>query len=147
MNWLFNSDKFDFKGNEKESLSWEQARNFLGRIDDRIIFFRNSGGIKAFISLYTITNISSEPFKFNNLSESRIRIQFELILKEKYSEPKEFSNYIYSFQRVKYFEKYLYRHFNKRYYRLSVLEFNAINDDKIFVSRTVLGIGLNALQI
>lgn len=142
MYWLFNSKRFDFKGNEKETIELHQSRKFSGQVNDKVVFFSFDSGKNFFTHVYAIGSIApAEGEVFYS-----VNIQLELILEKTYEDNKEIENYIYSFPRIKYFDKYLYRHFTREYYRLSKTEFNAIDNDEIFVARTILGTALNSMH-
>jgi len=147
MYWLFNSDKFDFDGRAMENLSWEQSRNFFGKEGDTIIFYSFKKDTELFTHVYSIGSKKSTIIGKNRQEKDILNIELKLILEKNYKEGKKLDDYIYSIPRIKSFDKFLYRHFNRKYYRLSKIEFNAIDNDKIFESRTILGTALNALHI
>lgn len=148
MYWLFNSNRFEsFQGNESETLTWEQYGNFSGSKGDYIVFYLFEKDQKIFTYLYKISDVSIIEIETNKETRrQRTEIIVNATLEQVYKD-KEFSEYIYSFFRIKYFDKQIGRHFNRRYYRLSEPEFNAIDKDQIFLSRTILGNALNALHI
>lgn len=142
MKWLFNSNSLNLK---KGKVSWDQARNFKGAKGDEVIFFDFANGEGNFTSQYRIEEITSKPQ--NNKVDSRFDV--EVILKEEKNykdDLKELADYVYSFPRVKNFGSNLWRHFNRKYYRISEVEFDAITKDEIFLSRTFLGSTINAMH-
>lgn len=144
MKWLFNIDHLPVTGRENEKISWDQARKFKGKKGDKVIFYSWQGRI--FIYLYKIISVKTDNEVMID-DKSRMRITVELAYDDIYKEEKELTDYIYSFPRVKHFDEGLYLHFSRKYYRLSDIEFDAIDKDEIFLSRTILGIALNAIHI
>jgi hypothetical protein len=145
MKWLFNEGRFpNFEGSKSETLSWTQKNNFKGKIGDNIIFYSYSKDKKEFTHLYKIESVTNEPKSFKNGNQF-IEVNIDISLIESYA-GKNFDDYIYSIYRIKYYDKLLYRHFNRRYYRLGEIEFEAIHKEEIFTSRTILGNAFNALH-
>lgn len=142
MKWLFNGNLLTVKNGK---VSWEQARAFKGEKGDEVIFFDFAKGDGNFTSLYRIEEISAK--QQSGKLDSRFDIEVILVEEKNYKDDiKEFADYVYSFPRVKNFGSNLWRHFNRKYYRISELEFNAITKDEIFLSRTFLGSTINALH-
>jgi len=140
MYWLFQTKKFSaFSQLPEEKLIWEQKANFRGRVGDEILMLRET----TFISVYSIQNIDIN--EGNQTEKKTITIDIKLV--NKYSDEKELKDYIYSFPRIKYFDKKTYRHFTRKYYRLGKIEFNAVNDDEIFISRSIIGGIINSMHI
>ncbi len=146
MYWLLNSENLGFKGNEKETINWKQRRNFKGDKGDNVIFFSFNQGQRFFTHVYIIDSAKSTPAGKDDKDREIKNIEVSLTLENEYND-KRIEDYLYSIPRIKYFDKYLYRHFNRKYYRLSKTEFNAIDKDEIFQSRTILGSALNSLHV
>lgn len=147
MYWLFNNDYFNINGKEKEIFSWQQRRNFRGEQDDQIIVYKFDSKNELFIFLYKIVNIEINPLQKeeNVLNDLRINVTAELL--KDFNEEKEIEDYIYSFPRIIYFSNYRSKHFNRRYYRLTEVEFDAIVDNDIFEARSIIGTVLNSMHI
>lgn len=142
MYWLFNNGIFNLRGNEVQA-SWDQKQEFKGQVGDEVIFYEFNYRSRLFTHLYKISRISQQKtegvFGYNFIS-----ITLQLL---RNFEEKEIEDYVFSFPRIKYFGSRLYRFFNKRYYKLTELEFLAIVEDQIFLSRTIMGTALNAMHI
>lgn len=144
--WLFNLAKFKIGEAETEVVSWNQRRRFGGLKDDKVIFFQLNSNLKYFSSLYTITEVTNKPTSGDE-DTRRFDITVALQKEQDFGKNKPMLDYVFSFPRVRYFDKYLYRHFFLRYYVLSRQEFEAIVEDDIFESRTILGTALNSMHI
>lgn len=147
MYWLFNNDYFKVTGKEKEIFSWQQRLNFKGEQNDQIIVYKFDSKRGLFIYLYKIVEIEINPLQKeeNILSDLRVTVTAELL--KDFNEEKEIEDYIYSFPRIIYFSNYKYKHFNRRYYRLTEVEFDAIVDNNIFEARSIIGTALNSMHI
>lgn len=147
MKWLFNNYKFYITGDFKETIVWKQKRNFNGNKGDLIVFFEFNFLSQNFTYLYRIASVNKK--RLDEIIDDQLmyEISAELELEQSFGNEKEIVDYIYSFPRIIYFDKYLYRHFNRRYYRLSNEEFNAITEDEIFEARSIIGTALNSLHI
>jgi hypothetical protein len=146
MYWLFNNRIFNLTGKEKEILSWEQRRNFKGRQGDQIVIYKFDFKSQLFIYLYRIIDIEIDPLHKGESISTDLRITVTTELLKDFKEEKEIEDYIYSFPRIIYFRKFLYRHFNRKYYRLTGEEFNAIVNDDIFEARSIIGTALNSMH-
>lgn len=146
MYWLFNGNNFNLTGKEKEVLNWEQGRNFKGEPGDQVVVFEFDSKNKFFTYLFKITEVEIKSLSNEKELFRRNVITVTLQLVEDFKNEKEIHDYLYSFPRIVYFDSRLYRHFNRKYYRLSEEEFHAIINDEIFEARSVVGAALNALH-
>ncbi|OQP61243.1 hypothetical protein A3860_05895 [Niastella vici] len=142
MYWLFSNDIFGVRS-EVVNISWQQKQNFQGEVGDEVIFFEFNYRRHLFTHLYKIARINKRKTE-RNLGINSISLTLRLITN--FGEEKEIEDYIFSFPRIKYFRSRLYRYFNRRYYKLTDVEFFAIVEDRIFLSRTIVGTALNALH-
>ncbi|MCS3796407.1 hypothetical protein [Niastella sp. OAS944] len=143
MYWLFNNDIFNLRGEEVQA-SWDQKQDFKGQVGDEVIFYEFNSRRRLFTHLYKISRISQRKnagiFEYHFIS-----ITLQII--RSFGEEKEVEDYVFSFPRIKNFGSRLYKFFNKRYYKLTELEFLAIVEDQIFLSRTIMGTALNAMHL
>lgn len=148
MYWLFNRDAFtNFHGRATEKLTWSQKRKFRGTLNDIIVFYQKDKDDIRFTHSYKITSKPEPEIEKGEVEKTEESIELGLTLLSNYQEEKPLYQYMYSFPRVKSYTQNLYRHFKNKYYRLSNQEFNAIDKDIIFVSRTIVGVALNSLHI
>ena len=141
MKWLFLSEKFNtFSGKETETLTWEQKTKFSGQIGDEVLMLD-----KEHRFTYTY-KIQEADFKAPTNGGSFYGITLQLKQLSRYEEEKELLDYAFSFPRVRNFGTRINRHFNRRYYRLTEIEFDAVNNDDIFVERSLVGTVINAMH-
>ncbi len=126
--WIFCLDKFlpERIQGDSGTLKWEQKRRFSGQIGDSVLMLQSS----KFIAIYTISEVSLNRVIYPQKEVWRISVTLTLI--EEFKEPKELSDYLYSFPRIKYFDKNVYRHFLFKYYRMLQLEFDAVVKRRYF---------------
>jgi len=141
--WIFCVDKFLRQAikQETETFNWEQKRKFLGQKGEDVLMLE----FGAFTSSYTIDYVILK--RIESIENEKWEISVTLKLKEKFKERKELSDYLYSFPRIKYFDRYAHRHFIFKYYRMNELEYEAVVKDDIFVSRSMLGTAINSMHI
>jgi len=146
MYWLFNDKYFNHTTESKQKFAWQQGRRFKGEPGDNVIMFRYSSMNPVFTSLLEIVEVEIRPVSENNQSSQRNSITLSLRLLDQFKNEKEIQDYLYSFPRILYYRERLYRHFNRKYYRLTEMEFDAIVKDEIFVARSVIGTVLNSMH-
>ncbi|MBO9200609.1 MULTISPECIES: hypothetical protein [Niastella] len=142
MYWLFNSKNINV-GIGEVRVDWNQKQNFKGEAGDEVIFFEFNYRRRLFTHHYKIIRISKRETE-RSIGRNVITITLQLL--RDFGEVKEIEDYIFSFPRIKYFRSRLGRYFNRKYYKLSDIEFSAIVEDRIFLSRTIVGTALNALH-
>lgn len=141
MNWIFKTGdhlKFLNEGKNGE-LRLEQKTNFTGESGEDVLILSRKKEWE-FIAHYRIENVSVE-----NPDDEYKKIQVSIELKTEFASPKPLDDYIYSLARITNYANPI-KHFNRKYNRLSDIEFNAILYDKIYQKRTVVGTILNAMH-
>lgn len=128
-----------FNKNQTASIRFTQKRSFSGKTGENILILDKTEGGWEFTHLLRITK--SEPAK-GSLEFQEISIEASVV--KEYKEEKKLDEYIYTLGRVRNFQQPI-RHFNRKYSRLTNAEFDAIDTDKIFYPRAILGTVLNAL--
>ncbi len=146
MYWLFNKIALNITRDTRK-LSWEQKSIFPGEVGDRVIVFEFSNKAHFFSYLFTITSTNKEELQKKARTTNQYEVVLSLKLEKDFETEKIIDDYIFSFPRIVYFGKYLYRHFNRKYYRLKEEEFSAIINDEIFEPRSILGAAVNAMHI
>lgn len=141
--WIF---RFDNKLNElvegnNIKLSWKQKRRFAGRQGDEAIQLYGD----YFLAQYLLDEVELKENVDNNKT-SIWDVTISLKLLHKFEEPKNRQDYLYSFPRIKSFGENVYKHFRNKYYRMTDVEYEAVINDDIFVSRTLLGTAINSLH-
>jgi hypothetical protein len=122
-------------------ISFEQKGKFSGEIGEDIILLEYKKENWVFTKQYKIIDINQKKFDDDY---TNIEITTEFI--REFEDKKFLDDYVFSLVRVTDF-KNPYRHFYRKYSRLTDVEFEAIVDDKIYTNRTILGIILKALHI
>lgn len=141
MKWLFLTEKFsEFSGKETETLMWEQKTKFKGETGDEILMLDE---LQHFSYIYRIQEVN---LKQPNEQQSFYQITVQLKQLEKYKDGKELTDYVFSFPRVRNFGTRINRHFSRKYYRMTDIEFDAVDKDNIFVERSMIGTALNAMH-
>lgn len=141
MNWIFKADNIKFSENfETATFSIRQKRNFTGKKDESVLILDNKENDWKFTYHYRINKINIETIN------SKLKELFvELSLVEKYEDEKYLFDYIYSFKRITDYNNPL-KHINYKYNRLSKVEFNVIDKNEIYYTRTILGTIFNSLH-
>jgi hypothetical protein len=147
MYWLFKNTAFNLTGNANEKFLLEQSQRFKGGPGDQIVTFDFSYNRHFFSHLYNIVEVDQKFLQNSETGGGTFQIIITMQLEKNFEQEKEIEDYIYSFPRIVYYDKFLYRHFNRSYYRLSPEEFRAIVYDEIFMARSILGVSLNALHV
>jgi len=143
--WVF---CFDNKGLKKSyegdvvTLSWEQKRRFSGVEGDEAIELDD----EYFVAEYSLQKVDLKE-RIDKDKKQIWEITVTLSLLKKFDEAKNRKDYLYSFPRIKYFDENAYRHFRNKYYRMAEVEFEAVINDDIFISRTLLGTAINSMHI
>lgn len=143
MNWIFNTQALhqNFNDPNYQKISFKQKGKFAGEISENIILLEFKNKNWVFTKKYEITDIDQ-----NKLGDDYTNIVITIDFISEFKENKLLEDYIFSLVRVRDF-KNPSKHFNRKYSRLTDLEFEAIVDDKIYTNRTILGTILNALHI
>jgi hypothetical protein len=143
MIWIFNASTLNqnFNNSNNQIISFEQKGKFAGAIGENIVLLENKNENWIFTKQYEIIDINQK--KLND-DYTHLEISIEFI--REFEEKKLLEDYVYSLARVTDFKK-PYKHFKRKYSRLTDVEFEAIVDNKIYINRTILGTILNALHI
>jgi len=141
MNWIFKTGnylKVDSQKNEATA-TLEQKLNFSGKTGEKVLLIDKIRGDWEFISIYSIKGIDIQ-----NPDQALKKIFISLNLVKHFEKSKNIMDYIYSLSRITNYDNPM-KHFTRKYSRIYETEFDAIVQDKIFVSRSILGTVLNAL--
>lgn len=141
MNWIFKTGnylKVDSQKNEATA-TLEQKLNFSGKTGEKVLLIDKIRGDWEFISIYSIKGIDIQ-----NPDQALKKIFISLNLVKHFEKSKNIMDYIYSLSRITNYDNPI-KHFTRKYSRIYETEFDAIVQDKIFVSRSILGTVLNAL--
>jgi len=141
MNWIFKTGnylKVDSQKNEATA-TLEQKLNFSGKTGEKVLLIDKIRGDWEFISIYSIKGIDIQ-----NPDQASKKIFISLNLVKHFEKSKNIKDYIYSLSRITNYDNPM-KHFTRKYSRIYETEFDAIVQDKIFVSRSILGTVLNAL--
>lgn len=141
MNWIFKTGnylKVDSQKNEATA-TLEQKLNFSGKTGEKVLLIDKIRGDWEFISIYSIKGIDIQ-----NPDQASKKIFISLNLVKHFEKSKNIMDYIYSLSRITNYDNPM-KHFTRKYSRIYETEFDAIVQDKIFVSRSILGTVLNAL--
>jgi len=141
MNWIFKNDNVTFSEYFKTAtITIVQRRNFTGKEGELVIILDNREIEWKFTRLYRIDKIIIER------EESKLRAIFiDLTLVKQYEEEKFLTEYIYSFKRITNFNN-PHIHFSGPYNKLSKFDFDIIDNDEIYYTRTILGTIFNSLH-
>jgi hypothetical protein len=133
--------KISYEGN-LVTLGWEQKRRFSGVEGDEVIELDDEN----FVAEYLLQKVDLKE-RIDKDKKQIWDITVTLSLLKKFDQAKNRKDYLYSFPRIKYFDEYSYRHFRNKYYRMAEIEFEAVINDDIFISRTLLGTAINSMHI
>lgn len=141
MNWIFKTDNITFSEDFKTAtITIVQRRNFTGKEGELVIILDDREIEWKFTRLYRIDKIIIER------TESKLRAIFiDLTLVKQYEEQKFLTDYIYSFKRITNFNN-PHIHFSGPYNKLSKIDFDIIENDEIYYTRTILGTIFNSLH-
>jgi len=141
VNWIFKIDNVAFSEDFKTAtISFVQRRNFSGKEGELVLLLDNQVKEWKITNLYKIDKIITER------TESNWRAIFiEISLVKKYEEEKILSEYIYSLKRITNFNNPQI-HFRGKYNRLNKIDFDVIDKDEIYYTRTILGTIFNSLH-
>lgn len=143
MNWIFKAKQLDRRvGAADANIVLRVKLSFSGKPQERVMILDKDKDQWYFAALYEIVSVSDPDVDNPKLKDEKREIIIALRL-IKTLKDKPLNDYIYSLKRVYNFEQPI-RHFN-RYSRLSDDQFEVILDDKIYYSRTIVGVVLNSL--
>jgi hypothetical protein len=144
MNWVFKFGE-NFKSTDKEGtfvVTFQQKRKFSGKNGDDVLILDKESDGWVFTDHYKISGVEI-PKQVEGDDKTTFNVTVDLV--EHYEEAKPLEDYAFSIRRVTNYDRPI-MHFRLKSSKLSEIEFEAIDENKIYTKRTIVGLTLKAMH-